>query len=329
MKKVFWISPIILTTILLLIACKKEEPSSVKEYPQWPAVKTLVATNVDSTKATLNATVNAFGLPTTVIFEYGTATDYGSTVTALQSPVKGDIITNVSADISGLTPNTIYYFRVKADNSKWINFCGPESTFITFPKAKTLAATNVSDNGATLNGAIGANLLSTTITFEYGKTTSYGNTVTASQSPVTGNTLSYVSANLKDLMADTTYHFRIKAENSLEVVYGSDMKFIAKGLTIITVEVTNITDSSAVLVGYIAGYLEDVTERGFYFIHRPMTKYAIIKDINATGTGYFHCNLKLTLYPPLPAGSICAVKSYAVNSHGIVFGNVLNFKTIK
>jgi hypothetical protein len=33
MKKVFQIGPIIFIAILLLIDCKKEEPSSDKEYP--------------------------------------------------------------------------------------------------------------------------------------------------------------------------------------------------------------------------------------------------------------------------------------------------------
>jgi hypothetical protein len=116
MKKVFWIRQIIFTAILLLIACKKEPPSGDTEgkYPHWPVVQTLVATNVDSTAAKLNGTVNGYDLPTTVTFEYGITTDYGSTVTAFQSPVRGDSITHVSADISGLTPGTTYHFRVKA-----------------------------------------------------------------------------------------------------------------------------------------------------------------------------------------------------------------------
>jgi len=44
-----------------------------------------------------------------------------------------------------------------------------------------------------LNGTVNANGDSTTVTFEYGLTTSYGNTVTAAQSPVTGATPTAVS----------------------------------------------------------------------------------------------------------------------------------------
>ena len=60
---------------------------------------------------------------------------------------------------------------------------------------------------------------------KYGTTTSYGSNISATQSPVTGNTSTVVSANLTTLNSCTTYHFRIKAENSLGTTYGSDMTF--------------------------------------------------------------------------------------------------------
>ena len=132
MKKVFRIGLIIFTAILLLITCKKEPPYGDTEgkYIHWPAVKTLKATNVDSTTAKLNGTVIGYGLPTIVTFEYGTTTDYGSTVTAFQSPVSGDSITHVSADISGLTSITYYHFRVTAVNSRGTVY-GDDRTFTT------------------------------------------------------------------------------------------------------------------------------------------------------------------------------------------------------
>ena len=140
MKKVFWIKPIIFVAILLFIAtgCKKEKTyldSGELEYKvtHWPAVRTLVATNVDSTTAKLTGIVNGYGLSTTITFEYDITTSYGNSVTAIQSPVTGDSITHVSADISGLIPNMIYHYRIKAENSKWINFYGSEKIFYTGP----------------------------------------------------------------------------------------------------------------------------------------------------------------------------------------------------
>jgi hypothetical protein len=93
------------------------------------------------------------------------------------------------------------------------------------PTATTMAATNKTATGATLNATVNANMVSTAVTFEYGTTTSYGQTVNASQSPVTGNAITNVSANLTGLTAGTTYHFRVKAVNSVGTTYGSDMTF--------------------------------------------------------------------------------------------------------
>jgi len=132
--------PIIFVAILLFIAtgCKKEKTyldSGELEYKvtHWPAVKTLVATNVDSTTAKLTGIVNGYGLSTTITFEYDTTTSYSNSVTAFQSPVTGDSLTHVSADISGLIPNMIYHYRIKAENSRWINFYGSENIFYTGP----------------------------------------------------------------------------------------------------------------------------------------------------------------------------------------------------
>jgi phosphodiesterase/alkaline phosphatase D-like protein len=121
MWKLNWINHVIFGVVILLLAagCKKEEISSDKEYPitHWPIAKALEVTNKTDTTAKLNGTVNSFGLPTTVTFEYGTTTSYGRTVSAYQIPVSGSGIIEVSANISGLTTDTIYHFRVGAENS--------------------------------------------------------------------------------------------------------------------------------------------------------------------------------------------------------------------
>ena len=82
-----------------------------------PIVTTLVATQVGSGSATLNGTVNANGSSSAVSFDYGLTTSYGSTVAGTPSPVTGSTTTAVSAVLPGLTPGTIYHFRVNAVSS--------------------------------------------------------------------------------------------------------------------------------------------------------------------------------------------------------------------
>ena len=93
-------------------------------------VTTTAATDISATSATLNGTVNASGLSTTVSFEYGETTAYGASVTANQSPVSGTNAITVSKAITGLSPNKTYHFRAAGVNSDGITF-GSDQTFMT------------------------------------------------------------------------------------------------------------------------------------------------------------------------------------------------------
>jgi hypothetical protein len=160
-----------------------------------------------------------------VHFQYGTTTNYGST-TANQTKT-GNTTQNVTANISGLTANTTYHFRIVATNNHGTSY-GSDRTFTTLtptgpPVVTTNPATNVATHSATLNGTVDPHGLSTTVSFQYGRTTSYGST-TANQTK-TGNTYQNVIANISGLTANATYHFRIKATNSGGTRYGSDKTF--------------------------------------------------------------------------------------------------------
>jgi len=100
-----------------------------------------------------------------------------------------------------------------------INLDGdPNPNFVT-----TEAATNVTDSSATLNGMKGLGLIPAV--FEYGMTTSYGDTVKTFK-----NDTFYdlgVSAKLNGLTPASTYHYRLKAGPDLKY-YGSDMIFTTK-----------------------------------------------------------------------------------------------------
>jgi hypothetical protein len=91
-------------------------------------VITSPATNVASSSATLNGSVDPHGLTTTVYFQYGTTTSYGLT-TATQSKT-GNTYQNVAANISGLAASTTYHFRIVATNSAGTVY-GSDKTFTT------------------------------------------------------------------------------------------------------------------------------------------------------------------------------------------------------
>lgn len=82
-----------------------------------PTYTNLIATNITGTSATLNVNINAGNSPTSVIFYYGTTTQLNSSITPTPSVVNGSSLTPVSANLTGLIPNTLYHFNVSAINS--------------------------------------------------------------------------------------------------------------------------------------------------------------------------------------------------------------------
>lgn len=133
-----------------------------------------------------------------------------------------------TSNITGLANGTTYYVRAYATNQAGTGY-GNELSFLAgaaAPAAITSSAIPVGTSTATLNGSVNANNLTTTVTFEYGTTTSYGLTVNAIQNPVTGSSVTPVSATVTGLSPSTTYHFRVKAVSTGGTTYGNDASFI-------------------------------------------------------------------------------------------------------
>jgi len=93
------------------------------------------------------------------------------------------------------------------------------------PTVTTDPATNITETTASLNGTVNANNSPATVTFEYGLTTAYGNTVNATPGTVTGNSNTPVTANITGLTQNTLYHYRCVAVNSAGTTNGNDMTF--------------------------------------------------------------------------------------------------------
>ncbi len=222
-----------------------------------PTVVTTAATAITSATASLNGTVNANGSSTTVTFEYGLTTGYGNTVPGIPSPVTGNSVTPVTAAITGLTPATLYHFRVKGTNSNG-SANGSDLTFTTSvppspPTVVTTAATAITGTTATLNGTVNANNASTTVTFEYGLTAAYGSTVPGVPSPVNGNVVTPVSAAISGLAPNTLYHFRVIGVNAVGTSNGNDLTFTTLAIPpiVVTSAATGVTTVIATMNGTV------------------------------------------------------------------------------
>src|SRR3954462_3724501 len=92
------------------------------------------------------------------------------------------------------------------------------------PQVATSAATNLADTSATLNGTVNPKSSATSFRFDYGKTNTYGST-TGLVGVGSGNTNVPVPANLPGLTPNTTYHFRLVANNANGTSMTGDRSF--------------------------------------------------------------------------------------------------------
>jgi|GEM_PF-5427494 len=147
------------------------------------------------------------------------STDNGSTWTPVNTGLTTAIV-GLAADNLNAYAGSYYYF---GPSGFWKR---PLSEMLPGPPAAiTTAATQLTNFTASLNGTVNAHGSSTTVTFDYGLTTSYGSSVTATPGTVTGSANVAVSAALTGLIPGTTYHFRVNAVNSIGTTLGSDMTF--------------------------------------------------------------------------------------------------------
>lgn len=94
-----------------------------------PEAVTLVANGITQTSAVLNGGVKPNGLATTAYFEWGPSPSYGNT-TPPQDMGSGRDFVSLSFSLTGLSPNTLYHYRVVASNSRGTAY-GENVTFLT------------------------------------------------------------------------------------------------------------------------------------------------------------------------------------------------------
>jgi len=184
-----------------------------------PTVTANDADNITTTTATLNASfVKGTKTITARGFRYGTSS--GNYPSSCSGTVSG---TNFSADITGLTANTTYYYQAyvtTADGTVYSN----EKSFTTSPIPPTVTTndtTNIQTTTATLNASYAQGSKPITARgFNYGTTSgSYTEHISGTVSGIN------FSANITGLTAYTTYYYKAYVTTADGTVYGDEKSF--------------------------------------------------------------------------------------------------------
>lgn len=194
-----------------------------------PTVAASAVTKITDTAATLHGTIDPNGLATTYQFEYGPTDALGTASPATAASAgAGTAAVAKATRISGLAPDTTYYYELVATNKDGTSTTPIESFKTTgnpAPVSTTDAAASVGRNVATLVGTIAPNNQATTYYFQYGLTSSYGFQTAVASIPA-GTAPATVTAVLPGLAPNTVFHYRlVSSHGATATTVGADMTF--------------------------------------------------------------------------------------------------------
>jgi hypothetical protein len=206
----------------------------------------------------------------------GTYTEFGTPGTA------------TSINVTGITQDTIYWFKVKAENSGGLSgFSNADSGYTTSSTGNPPSAPSgltASKGTYTDKIVVSWNSVSDATQYRYYYSSSQSGTYTEFGTPGTAT-----SINVTGVTAGTTYWFKVKAENSygLSDFSNADSGYIATSSgsgTLLTEDVWEI------------GNISTDGEEWFYFNASAGTSYNINWDDSYEGSNNYTADIKVSAY---------------------------------
>jgi hypothetical protein len=189
-----------------------------------PDVSTGAATNTAFTGATLNGTVNPDGGGVaTCRFEWGTSEFFGELAPCEpEAAGSGSTPVAVHAALTGLLPDTTYFYRLQASNANGTNHGEPsqDMQFTTpGPGIRHESVSDIADTSATFGATINPHGAPASFYFQYGTSTAYGAEAPAPPGEAVGSGETDVDVHpyhVQDLTAGTVYHYRVVVRSEVK-----------------------------------------------------------------------------------------------------------------
>lgn len=286
------------------------------------SVTTVSAISVTHNGATIRGNLTSTGgLSTTRYFKWG------STVGMTEPTINKGATTTTGAyshSLTGLSPNTTYYFKATATNADATNE-GDRLSFTTasppvaVPTVSTDSASSITRESATITGSVSSDGGATATRYlRWGPTTSM--TTVINKGTGTGS----FSESLSNLSPNTTYYYEAYATNSAGSGYGGRKQF-----TTSSISTASVSTTAASGIGYysatIGGRISDTggnnplryIEWGYSSSNMPW-----VETFGAGGVGNFSTTISVS------PNTTYYFRAYATNSAGSSYGDIRSFKTL-
>jgi hypothetical protein len=229
--------------------------------PATAEVSALPATAVEKDSAVLHGSYTGGGQDVHYFFEWGRTNGYGH---ATPGPPGADAGAGTGTQnlppvqISGLSGGSPYHYRLVVSTPSGITR-SPDQTFTTAPAVGNLTVekpTVVTETTADLRASFeGDSTYATSYYFEWGQTTSYGNTTPAppgNSVPAGEGHIEFPPVPISGLQKGAVYHFRIVASNETGTTISADQTFRTADAPLVgNVNSRNVKATSAELTGEI------------------------------------------------------------------------------
>lgn len=290
-----------------------------------PTIGSTFSSGTTPHTAMMNGAVAPNGLPTMAWFVWGTNSTYGNTNAPIFiSETNGTAFVAISNLLTGLTPQVGYQFKVIATNQLGTTVGGAAG--FSPPGGKPfISVTSIgglTTNSATLSAQVYPNFLPTTAWFEWGSSTTYGNTNFIGDIG-SGTSLVLVTSVLSNLPPGMTNHFRAVATNSFGAAYSDDLPFITGGGPIVT---TSSSYQSSVTAVALDGYANpNGLPTTAYFEYGTTTNFGTLSgpavDAGSGNTDVAYENI----ISNLPPGTLYYFRAVGHNSLGFNIGATMTF----
>ena len=296
-----------------------------------PIVTTTIVSNIQTTSATSGGNVIDGG--NSNVTQRGVCWNTSGNPTmenSLGQTTDGTGTGSFVSTLNGLEPGTVYFYRAYAINAEGTGYGEVKqftTTGVSLPSVTTsyvimiLQTTassggNVSNDGnspVTARGVCWSTLTNPTLTDSH-----------TTNGSGTGSFTSYITG----LTANTQYHVRAYATNSVGTAYGNEIVFTTLTYavlpTVTTEGVINITSTNCTSGGNVTSDGGGtVTARGACWSTSSNPTISSDHTTDGSGTGVFVSSLT-----GLTANTFYYVRAYATNGAGTAYGNEVSFTTL-